>query len=120
MPPPGRPPARPPADRGLKGIRRAPMPWGVRRFALLSVLIALALAGAFAYSAAGRQPAAAAPAAPAQAPATELPPLPAGGTAKVVEPVAGATASAVAAPREPADTPLPTGAPKPRRAASVS
>jgi cell wall-associated NlpC family hydrolase len=54
----------------------------------------------------------------AERPATELPPLPSDHEAKVVEPVAGATESPAA--EEPVEQAPPTGAPKPKGAASPS
>jgi hypothetical protein len=52
----------------------------------------------------------------AERPQADLPPLPDGHEAKVVEPVAGATTPET--PREPTEQAPPTGAPKPTRAAS--
>jgi hypothetical protein len=96
----------------------------MRRGALIGACLACAVGGgAFALSASGgeRPTASAAPAperiaAYAERPQTELPPLPKGHEAKVVEPVAGA--SGEGAP-QPEVAPPPTDAPKPDRAASA-
>jgi cell wall-associated NlpC family hydrolase len=96
----------------------------MRRTALIGAILACA-AGGVALSAAGDErgaaPATTLPersAAYAERAQTELPPLPAKHTAKVVEPVAGA--SGAAAPEPQADQAPPTGAPKPHGAASAS
>jgi hypothetical protein len=92
----------------------------MRRAALIAAIVACA-AGAFALSASGGEkqpPPQRIPAAVKERPRTELPPLPSKHEPTVVEPVAGGAAS------EPAPEPRelqapPTGAPKPRRAASA-
>jgi cell wall-associated NlpC family hydrolase len=102
----------------------------MRRAALIGAMLACATggAGALALSAAGDDGAAAAgkplprrTAAYAERPQTELPPLPSKHDAQVVEPVAGASgAESAPAPEPRAAQAPPTGAPKPRGAASAS
>jgi cell wall-associated NlpC family hydrolase len=92
-------------------------------------LIGAVIAGAggagagVALSAAGEEPRAAAPqraAAFADRPEADLPPMPAGHEAKVVEPVAGAAGGAAEDPAAATEPALPIDAPKPRRAASAA
>jgi len=91
----------------------------VRRFIVLSCVIALALA----LSAEGETQGIEVPERSATfttRPQTELPPLPTGHEAKLVEPVAGAVGASTERPEGPTTAAPPTGAPKPRRATSAS
>jgi hypothetical protein len=85
----------------------------MRRAALTVAVLACAVS---ACGGSGTQPPERVAAVKADRPQADLPPLPDGHEAKVVEPVAGAT-TPEAAP-EPVEQAPPTGAPKPKRAAS--
>jgi cell wall-associated NlpC family hydrolase len=91
----------------------------MRRAALIGAVLACAAV----LAACGEEPRTAAATPPERTAAdsarTELPPLPAGHEAKVVEPVAGAS-SPEAAPDQPVEQAPPTDAPKPKGAASPS
>jgi hypothetical protein len=95
----------------------------MRRAALIGAILACAAAGgggAVALSASGGAAVPERTAAFTERPKADLPPLPADHRAKVVEPVAGATAGPAVAPADPEEQAPPTAAPKPRRAASAA